>query len=177
MVDGVQSESSSMADKHFLPLTPWSTHISRVDSVSVVLVIVGATTPNSSSASELSSLSPLVMLARLAERLVNWLAMLVTLSLRIIECADVRMRCSFRARTVSPGNGRVSRDHTSERSASSRALSPRDGASTGTRPLVASRDCERLIVVFVNDCGSFWRLVFRRMTLHKGDLGLTVIAL
>lgn len=124
-----------------------------------------------------SSLPPLVTLARLAERLVNWLVMLVTLSLRIIECADVRMRCSFRALTVIPGNGRISRVQTSDSSASSRALSPRDGASTGTRPLVASRDCERLITALTGACTSFSRLVLRTTTLHKGDFGLTVVAL
>lgn len=118
---------------------------------SELLVRVVAITASSSSADSSSSLPPLVMLARLAERLVNWLAMLVTLSFLIIECADVRIRCSFRARTVTPGNGRISRVHTSERSTSNRALSPRDGASTGTRPLGASRDWERLIVVLIED--------------------------
>lgn len=177
MLEGVQSESSSMADKRVWPSNPRSRCISRAESVPGILVIVGTITSISASASDSSSLPTPGMLARLAERFVNWLAMLVTLSLRIIECADVRIRCSFRARTVIPGNGKISRVHTSERSASSRALSPRDGASTGTRPLEASRDCERLIAVFVKDCASFSRLVFRRMTLHKGDFGLTVIAL
>lgn len=123
-----------------------------------------------------SSLPPLGMLARLAERFVNVLVMLVTLSLRITECADVRMRCSFRARTVIPGKGRDSRVQTSESNASSRALSPRDGASTGTRPLVASRDCDRLMVAVAGDKTSFSMLVFRRIRLHNGDLGLTVVA-
>lgn len=123
------------------------------------------------------SLPPLLMLTRLAERLVNVLAKLVTLNLRITECAEVRMRCSFRARTVIPGNGRISRVHTSESNASNRALSPRDGASIGTRPLVASRDCERLMLALAEDRASFPTLVFRMMTLHNGDLGLTVIAL
>lgn len=177
MVESVRSEPSSTVFRRVLSSLWWLKCISTAVRGSKVLVSAGANIDTSSSTPESSSLPPLVMLARLGERLVNWLVMLVTLSLRIMECADVRMRCSFRARTVSPGNGRISRVHTSESSASSRALSPRDGASTGTRPLVASRDCERLIVTFVEDWISFSRLVFRRMTLHKGDFGLTVIAL
>lgn len=166
-----------MADTSVLPsMWRWK-WVPPADSVSELFVRVGATTASSSFTHSSSSLPPLVMLARLAERLVNWLAMLVTLSFRIMECADVRIRCSFRARTVTPGNGRISRVHTSERSTSSLALSPRDGASTGTRPLGASRDWERLIVVFNEDCVFFSRLVFLRITLHNGDFGLTVIAL
>lgn len=85
------------------------------------------------------------MLARLADRFENVLAILVALSLRIIECADVRIRRSFRALAVIPGKGSVSRDHTSASSASTRALSARAGAKTVARPLVASKDCERLM--------------------------------
>lgn len=157
--------------------TWWPRCISRAGSVSEALERGVASTNVPSSGLDSSSLPPLVILARLADRLVNWLAMLVTLNLRIIEFADVRIRCSFRALTVNPGNGRTSRVHTSDSSASSRALSPCDGVSTGARPLVASRDCERLIVALIEDCGLFSRLVFLRMTLHRGDFGLTVVAL
>lgn len=116
------------------------------------------------------------MLARLGERLLNVLAMLVTLSLRIMECADERIRCSFRARAVMPGKGKISRVQTSDNSASNLALSALGGVSTGTRPLVARRDWERLIVAFADDKMSFSRVVFRRIMLHKGDLGPTVVA-
>lgn len=103
--------------------------------------------------------------------------MLVTLSLRIMECAELRMRCSFRARAVIPGKGKISRVHTSESRASSLALSPREGASTGSRPLVASRDCVRLMVALDEDNASLSTLVFLTMTWHSGVFGPTVVAL
>lgn len=117
------------------------------------------------------------MLARLAERLVKVLVMLVTLSLRIIDCAEVRIICSLRARVVIPGKGRDSRVHTSESKASSLALSPRDGASTGIRPLVARRDCVRLMAGLEEETVSFSTLVFRTTTWQSGVFGPTVVAL
>ena len=90
--------------------------------------------------------------------------MLVTLSLRIIEDAEVRTRCSLLDRFVIPGKGSDSLLHTSDKSASRRALSPRDGAKTGVR-LVVRSDCERLIVVTgVELTASFVTLVFFSMT-------------
>ena len=117
------------------------------------------------------------MLALLLERLVKELAMLATLSLRITEDAEDRTRCSLRARTVIPGKGRTSRVHTSERRASRRARSPRDGARTGMREFVVSRDCDLLMDDFEADTvASLSTLVFFRMTWHSGDLGPTVVA-
>lgn len=171
-----RAESEPMTSRRGLLASPLSRHMSSSSAVS--LLVPGlAVSAETSSPSDSSSLPPLVILARLADRLVNVLAMLATLSLRITECADVRMRCSFRARTVIPGKGSTSRVHTSDSNASSRALSPRDGANIGTRPLVASRDCERLMLALTEDRASFSTLVLRIMTLHNGDLGLTVIAL
>jgi hypothetical protein len=91
-----------------------------------------------------SSSAALCRLAILLERLVKLLAMLATLSFLIIELADARTRCSFRARPLIPGKGRTSRLQTSESRASSRILSARGGAKTGMR-LDARRDCDRLI--------------------------------
>lgn len=145
----------------------------RIAGASSFVLMAGAIT---SSPIEPSSLF-LVMLAKLAERLVKLLVMLVTLSLRIIDCAELRIICSLRARVVIPGKGRTSRDHTSESRASSLALSPRDGASTGIRPLVARRDCDRLMVVLDEDVASFSTLVFLTTTWQSGVFGPTVVAL
>lgn len=118
-------------------------------------------------------------LARLAERLLKLLAMLTTLSLRMTDDADARTRCSLLDRAVIPGKGRMSRVHTSERSASSRARSPRDGASTGIRAVVVRSDWERLIWEPTPELlwgASFMTLVFLRMTWQRGDFGPTVVA-
>lgn len=87
-----------------------------------------------------SSAVALFVLARLADRLVKELAMLATLNLRIIDDAEALTMCSLLDRFVMPGNGRISRLQTSDKRASSRARSPRDGASTGIRVLVVSSD-------------------------------------
>ena len=79
-------------------------------------------------------------LAVLGVRFVKVLAMLATLSFLIIDVADALTRCSLLDRAVIPGNGRMSRVHTSDRRASSRALSPRDGAMTGTRLFMVDKD-------------------------------------
>jgi len=124
-----------------------------------------------------SSPTALLTLARLADRLVKELVMLATLSLRIIEDADVRTMCSLRARLVMPGNGSMSRLQTSESSASSRARSPLEGASTGIRVFVVSSDWDRLIGKAVGPvAASFRTLVFLSMTWHRGDFGPTVVA-
>jgi len=73
-------------------------------------------------------------------RFVKVLAMLATLSFLIIEVADRLTEWSLLYRAVIPGNGRMSRVHTSDRRASSRALSPRDGARTGIRLFVVDKD-------------------------------------
>lgn len=105
------------------------------------------------------------------------LAMLATLSFRITDDADDRTRCSLLARTVMPGKGRTSRVQTSDKRASSRALSPLEGARTGTREVVVSRDCDLLICDFNTGAGaSFSMLVFFKMTWYSGDLGPTVVA-
>lgn len=103
--------------------------------------------------------------------------MLATLSFRIIELADTRTGCSFRILLVMLGNGRISRDHTSDRRFSSLIRSPRAGASTGIR-LVVSRDCDLLIDADVVECGtSLKELVFLMMTWHRAVAGPTVVAL
>lgn len=103
--------------------------------------------------------------------------MLATLSLRIMELADAFTRYSLLDRAVIPGNGRMSRVQTSESSASSRALSPREGARIGIRLLVVSRDMERLMGEPDAETGaSRTTLVFLRITWHKGVLGPTVVA-
>jgi hypothetical protein len=105
-----------------------------------------------------------VKLAKLPERLVKLVVMLATLSLRIMELADARTRCSLLVRPGSPGNGRISRDQTSESKFSSLALSLRDGVSIGIR-LVVRRDWDRLIVELDAECGiSFIPLVFLIIT-------------
>src|SRR3954454_16114960 len=54
-------------------------------------------------------------LARLPDRFVKLLAILATLSFRIIELAEARTGCSLRLRPVIPGYGRISRVQTSHR--------------------------------------------------------------
>ncbi|KAK5624678.1 hypothetical protein RRF57_000394 [Xylaria bambusicola] len=71
--------------------------------------------------------------------------MLAALSFRIIVDAELRTRCSFLNREVIPGYGKMLRLQTSANDASMWALSARDGARTGIREFVVSRDCERLI--------------------------------
>lgn len=103
--------------------------------------------------------------------------MLATLSFRIIVEAELRTRCSLLDRVVIPGNGSTFRLQTSASKASSRALSPRDGAITGIREVVVKRDCERLIVVAdLIVVGSLIVVVFFNITWHKGDFGPTVVA-
>lgn len=70
--------------------------------------------------------------------------MLATLSFRMTDEAELRTRCSLRDRVVMPGNGRMSRLHTSLRSASILALSLRGGASVGIRWFVVSSDWDLL---------------------------------
>ena len=124
-----------------------------------------------------SSLTFLVMLVTLGDLLVNVLAMLVTLNFRIMDDAEERTACSLLARAVMPGKGRTSRVQTSDTRASSRARSPGEGARTGTRPVVASNDCERLIEVDgVLIVGSFSMVVFFKMICDNGDFGPTVVA-
>ena len=68
------------------------------------------------------------------------LVMLTTLNFRIMDDADARTSCSLLDRVVIPGKGSTSLVQTSDRRASSRALSPREGASTGIRLFVVSSD-------------------------------------
>jgi hypothetical protein len=84
-------------------------------------------------------------LARLAERLPKVLVMLTTLSFRITDDADARTSCSLLERAVIPGKGKMSLVQTSDKRASSRALSAREGASTGMRLFVVRSDCDLLI--------------------------------
>jgi hypothetical protein len=102
-------------------------------------------------------------LARLCERRVKPPVMLTALSLRIIEDAEARTRCSLRDRAVIPGKGSTSRVQTSERRASSRARSARAGASTGVRVVVVSSDCD-LLIDWLDADRSWAALVFLRMT-------------
>lgn len=92
--------------------------------------------------------------------------MLATLSLRIIDDADVRTKCSLLDRVVMPGNGSTSRLHTSDKSASSLARSLRVGARTGILDVVVSRDCDRLMLDDVGPelAASFTTHVFLRIT-------------
>jgi len=100
------------------------------------------------------------------------LAMLTELSLRITDDADERIRCSPRARMVIPGKGSLSLVQTSDNRASSRARSPREGASTGIRLLEPGSDLERFICE--GDNGSLETLVFLMMTWYSGDLSRIV---
>lgn len=102
--------------------------------------------------------------------------MLTTLSLRITDDAEARTSCSLLDRVVIPGNGKTSLVQTSERRASSRARSAREGASTGIRLFVKS-DCDLLIWDPRLDAdASFATLVFFRTTWQSGDLDPTVVA-
>lgn len=83
-------------------------------------------------------------LARLVDRLLKLLVML-PLNLRIIDEADALTGWSLLGRAVIPGNGRTSRVQVSDRRASSRALSAREGAKTGIRLFVVKRDCDLLM--------------------------------
>lgn len=116
---------------------------------------------------------------RLPDLRVKELVRLATLSFLITVDADVRTRCSLWDRVVMPGNGRISRLQTSASSASSRARSLREGASTGIRAFVVSRDWERLMVDAVEALLVVSRtmLVFFSTTWHSGDLAPTVVAL
>ena len=114
-------------------------------------------------------------LARLAERRVKLPVMLTALSLRIMDDAEARTRCSLLERAVIPGKGSTSRVQTSARSASSRARSARAGASTGVRELVVRSDCDLLIDDWVA-VGPSLAAVFLRMTWQSGDLGPMVVA-
>lgn len=120
-----------------------------------------------------------VLWATLLGFLLKELVILATLSFLITEDAEARTRCSLRDLVVMPGNGRMSRLHTSVRSASSRARSPRDGARIGKRELVVNSDCDRLMVNAVEElfAASRTTLVFFRTTWKSGDLGPTVVAL
>jgi hypothetical protein len=114
---------------------------------------------------------------RLLDLFTKELVMLATLSLRIIDEAEERTRCSLRALVVMPGNGSESRLHTSVIKASSRARSLRGGASMGTR-CVAIKERERLMERTAEPSLPVSRtaLVFFTMTWHNGDLGPTVVA-
>lgn len=125
----------------------------------------------------LSVASSTDLILMLPDLLAKELAMLATLSLRIMEEAEERTKCSPRALVVMPGNGNTSRLHTSVSKASRRARSLRGGARTGTR-CVASRDWERFMVRIVEPSlvASRAALVFFRITWHNGDFGPTVVA-
>lgn len=75
-----------------------------------------------------------------ADLFVKELAKLATLSFLMTVDAELRTRFSPRDFTVILGNGRTSLLHTSDRSASSRALSPLGGASTGILIVVANKE-------------------------------------
>lgn len=75
-----------------------------------------------------------------ADLFVKELAKLATLSFLITVDAELRTKFSPRDFTVILGNGRTSLLHTSDRSASSRALSPLGGASTGILVVVANKE-------------------------------------
>lgn len=127
-----------------------------------------------------SGLVVLDMLATLPDLLEKVLAMLATLSLRIMEDAPLRTRCSPRPRTVMPGKGKTSRVQTSESSPSSLARSDLDGVSRDTRFGGPSSDSDLCGPCFDDpDDGppvSFSRLVFLSTTWQSEDLGPTVVA-
>lgn len=99
--------------------------------------------------------------------------MLATLSFRIMEVADARTRCSLRLRPVMPGNGRMSRVHTSVSRASSLILSARGGANTVIR-FVVRRDCDLFIETV--DALSLNAFVFLIITWQRLVWGPTVVA-
>lgn len=86
-----------------------------------------------------------------ADLFVKELAKLATLSFLITVDAELRTKFSPRDFTVILGNGRTSLLHTSDRSASSRALSPLAGARTGIRVVVVNKECERLTAKAVDE--------------------------
>ena len=91
-----------------------------------------------------SSSAALRRLAMLPERFVKLLAILATLSFRMMELADALVRISLRTRPDIPGYGSISRVQTSARIASKRTRSVRAGARMGTR-LVVRSDCDLLM--------------------------------
>lgn len=127
-----------------------------------------------------SGLLVLDMLATLPDLLEKVLAMLATLSLRIMDDAPLRTRCSPRPRTVMPGKGKTSRVQTSESSPSSLARSDLDGVSRDTRFGGPSSDSDLCGPCFDDpDEGpavSFSKLVFLSTTWQSDDLGPTVVA-
>lgn len=86
-----------------------------------------------------------------ADLFVKELAKLATLSFLITVDAELRIKFSPRDFTVILGNGRTSLLHTSDKSASSRALSPLGGARTGIRVAVVNKECERLTAMVVDE--------------------------
>lgn len=116
-------------------------------------------------------------LALLVDRLVKLLVILALLNFRIIELAEVRIKCSPRFGLI-PGKGNTSRVHTSVSAYSIRSLSTRFGARTKTR-LVESKDWERLIELGTRLWVSLYSLrafVFLIITWQTFVLGLTVAA-
>lgn len=113
-------------------------------------------------------------LTTLLDRFVKLLAILATLSLRIIELADARTRCSLRARVVIPGNGMISEVQTSASRCSILILSTREGARTGIRFVVRS-DWDLLIELGAVD--SLHALVFLMITWKRPVIDPTVVAL
>jgi hypothetical protein len=86
-----------------------------------------------------------------ADLFVKELAKLATLSFLITVDAELRTKFSPRDFTVILGNGRTSLLHTSDKSASSRALSPLGGARTGIRVAVVNTECERLTAIVADE--------------------------
>ena len=167
------SESSSMMDRQECTESSGWQRVSPVAGGALAVVA----SSNLLAASVPSSLTIFFRLVTLGDLLVKVLAMLVTLNFRIIDDADERTACSLLARAVMPGKGKIPRVQTSATRASSRALSPGDGARTGSRPVVVSNDCERLIdAVVVLLVDSFSMVVFFNMTWDIGDLAPTVVA-
>ena len=114
---------------------------SESDLFSREVLIVGILRKSPAASPTSSSAKNFVMLATLFDRFESELAILVTLSFRIMVLADERTSCSLRDLFVIPGNGRTSRVQMSASKASSRARSPLWGARIGTRKFdVVSRD-------------------------------------
>lgn len=115
---------------------------------------------------------------RLEDRLLNELAMLVTLSFLIKVDAELRTKSSLRDRVAIPGSGSISRLQTSVSKHSSLTRSLRGGTSTGIRDLVVSKDRERLIGINTAVLLELSRIfaVFFKITWHIADLGPTVVA-
>lgn len=116
-------------------------------------------------------------LAQLADRFLKLPVLLALLSFRIIELADVRIKCSPRLLLI-PGYGKRSLVHTSVNPYSIRSRSTRFGARTTAR-FVVDNDCERLIESRAEVCESEWLLsvcVLRMITCKLLFLGLSVAA-